>query len=109
MSDGRRRKFTPLGELLDGLLEESLPDDPALRARLAAEAFARVVGPAVARRCRVRGLKNGVLLVVVETPRWQGELERIAADCLRRLNAELPPRLVLAGIRFSCPQKKREP
>lgn len=101
MSDGRRRAFTPIGDLLDDLVEDALPGDPALRASQAAEAFRRVVGPAVARRCRVEGLKGGVLLVAAETPRWQQELERMAAHCLRRVNAELPAPLAIDGIRFT--------
>ena len=110
MNDGRRRKFTPIGELLDGLLEQSLPGDRALRARLAAETFLRVVGPPVARHCRVGGLSSGVLQVEVETPRWRRELELMSGDCLRRVNDELPPPLRLTGLEFRDQvKKKREP
>jgi len=100
MNDGRRRAFTPIGDLLDDLVQEALPGDPAIQARQAAEAFCRVVGPAVARRCRVDGLVDGILQVAVETPRWQLELQRMAADCLRKVNEDLPESLNIAGIRF---------
>ncbi len=103
MSDNRRRKFIPLGDLLDGILTQSLPDDQGFRARLVSETFLRLAGPAVAGRCRVLGLRGDVLRVAVDTPRWQLELERMAGDWLRRLNAELPAPLRLGGIRFLGP------
>jgi hypothetical protein len=109
LSDGRGRKFIRLGELLDDIVAQSLPDDPGLRARLASLVFLRLAGPAVAGRCRIIGLHGDELRVAVDTPRWQQELERLAGDYLRRVNSELPPPLRLAGIRFLRPQKKRKP
>jgi len=100
MSDRRRRKFTPLGELLDGVLEEALPDDRGLRSRLAAEAFLKVAGPAVAGHCRVLGLDGNVLRVAVSTPHWHKELQRMGTAYLHRVNSELPPPFKLWAIRF---------
>lgn len=104
-----RKKFAPLGDLLDGVLEQALPEDGGLRARLAAEAFVSVAGPAVAGRCTVLGIEGDVLLVAVDTPRWRNELQRLSADYLRQVNGLLLPSLRLGRLRFLDPQKKREP
>lgn len=115
MSDRRRRKFTPLGDLLDGVLEQTLPEDRGLRVELATEAFLRVAGPVVAGRCRILGLDGDTLRVAVDMPRWQLQLERMAGEYLQRVNGFLLPPLRLSAIRFlvrpsaGSPQKKREP
>ncbi len=101
MTDRRRKRFTPLGDLLDGLLEEALPEDSGLRARLSAEAFLRAAGPTVAGRCRILGLEGDRLRVKVDTPRWRRELERMGKHYLRRVNDDLPASLRLTGIRFT--------
>jgi len=103
VSHRRNMRFTELGDLLGGVLEEALPDDPGLRARLAAEAFLESAGPAVAGRCRVKGLEGDVLLVAVETPRWRRELQRMGRECLRQVNGRLPRSLALTAIRFTDP------
>ncbi len=100
MTRERLKRFTPLGDLLDGLLEEAMPDDPELRARVAAEAFQAAAGAAVAGRCRVLGLAGGVLQVAVETPRWQGELQRMGREILQRVNDALPSKARLSAIEF---------
>jgi hypothetical protein len=109
MSSGRRKRFIALGDLLGGILEEVLPEDPELRSRLAAEAFLRLAGPLVAGHCRVLGLDGDILRVSVSTRRWQRELQRMGGDYLRQVNGVLPRPHCLAGIRFQCAQKKREP
>jgi hypothetical protein len=104
-----RKRFTPLGDLLDGVLEQALPETDGLRARLAAEAFHSAAGPAVAGRCTVLGIKGDILQVSVDTPRWRNELQRLSADYLRRVNETLLPSFRLTGFRFLGPQKKRKP
>jgi len=100
VNDKRIKRLTPLGDLLDGLLEEAMPDHPDLRESLAAGAFLSAVGPAVAGRCRVLGLAGGVLSVAVMSQRWQGELQRMGGDILGRVNAALPSRARLSAIDF---------
>ena len=100
MSDGRRRRFTPVGDLVDGLLSDAMPDDPGFREQLATGAFRAVVGPAVAGHCRVLCLRGRTLAVAVSSKRWHGELQRMGPDILVRVNEALPPPVRLSAIEF---------
>lgn len=60
--------------------------------------WAEVVGPAVAKNTTLRALEHGVLRVEAETAQWAAELEKIAPDALRRLQAKVGP--VVTGLRF---------
>ena len=100
MRDRRTRRFTPLGDLLDGVLSDVIPDDPELRKHLAIGAFRAAVGPTVADRCRVLGQQGRTLAVAVDSPRWHGELQRMAPEILRRVNDALPSPARLAAIEF---------
>jgi predicted nucleic acid-binding Zn ribbon protein len=77
-----------------------MPDDPGLREQLATEAFRSAVGPAVAGRCRVIGLRGHSLSLAVSSKRWHGELQRMGPEILDRVNEALPSRARLSAIEF---------
>jgi len=80
---GRRRSVA-------SVLAESLAPRPEARRAAAAAAFAEACGWPLSREATVRGLgPDGHLWVVVTTPEWAIEMERLAGPIVERINARL--------------------
>ena len=59
-----------------------------------------VVGDAVARHSRPRGVRNGVLDIVVDAPAWATQLRYLEADLVERASRLVGPGVV-AAVRVS--------
>lgn len=79
------------------LAQALAPRRDAANVALAA-AFAEACGPRLAREASLRGpLRDGRLLVLVRTPGWASQVEALAPDLCRRVNARLG-REVASGL-----------
>lgn len=83
MSGGGRP--TRLGELVSAFLEEKGLEEQ-IRRQTALEAWAAVVGEAIARISRARAVEDATLVVEVRSSAWLMELDMMKGDILRRLN-----------------------
>ncbi len=90
----RRDDPQPLGTAIDGLLA-----DQGWRQRAAVGgAFGRwpqIVGAELAAHARPESFTDGELLVIADSTAWATQLRLLAADLVRRLNAELGDRTIL--------------
>lgn len=73
--------------------------EPLVFTRLV-EAWAELVGEVVAAHSRVRGVRNGVLEVVVDSPGWATEFRYLETDLVARAS-RLVGEGVVAGIRVT--------
>ena len=69
--------------------------EPRSLARLD-EGWTEVVGDAVARHSRPRGVRNGVLEIVVDAPAWATQLRYLEADLVERASRLVGPGVVSA-------------
>ena len=69
--------------------------EPRSFARLA-DAWNDIVGDAVAHHSRPRGVRNGVLDIVVDAPAWATELRYLEADLVARASRLVGPGVVSA-------------
>ncbi len=76
---------TRVGELVDAFLEEKGVRKQIAR-QTAVDAWAGVVGEAIARVSRARAVEEGTLFVEVRSSAWMMELDFMKGDILRRLN-----------------------
>lgn len=85
---GGRRRDDPdkVGDLLSGLFRKwGLQGE--LERQDALERWPEIVGEAIAKVARPRGIARGVLYVEVRSSAWMNELEMMRHEFLRRLNA----------------------
>lgn len=73
--------------------------EPLVFTRLV-QAWADLVGEVVAAHSRVRGVRNGVLEVVVDSPGWATEFRYLESDLLERASRLVGPGVV-GGIRVT--------
>jgi len=71
--------------------------EPQVFTRLV-DAWAELVGPAVAAHSRVRGVRNGVLEIGVDSPAWATELRYLESDLVERASRLVGPGVV-ASVR----------
>lgn len=84
---------TRIGGTLGALARSWGFESPIETARIFS-AWAQIVGPEVAARCRPTSLKGGVLKVRTESAVWASEFRYLSADVIRRINAELGKEIV---------------
>ncbi|MEX0791329.1 MAG: DUF721 domain-containing protein [Actinomycetota bacterium] len=82
-----------LGGTLSALARTWGFESPIETARIFS-AWAQIVGPEVAARCRPTSLKGGVLKVRTESAVWASEFRYLSADVIRRINTELGKEIV---------------
>ena len=80
--------------------------EPRSFARLI-DAWNDVVGDAIAQHSHPRGVRNGVLDIVVDAPAWATELRYLEADLVERASRLLGPGVVSA-VRVSVDSGPRE-
>jgi len=94
----REAGFTRVRQPLDRLLRY-WKSPPAREVGRVVDAWASIVGPAVASHTTVVSLRDGVLTVKVDDPAWATELRWLEPDIRERLNAAgAAP--VIASIKF---------
>jgi predicted nucleic acid-binding Zn ribbon protein len=93
----RRRAPRPLGAALEDALGQSAP--AGLLAGVQA-VWAEVAGPAVAREAQPVAERDGQVTVACESAPWAQELELLAPDLTKRLNARLGTGREVSGLRF---------
>jgi hypothetical protein len=69
-----------------------------------AEHWTAVAGPHIAEHTEVLGLRNGELLIAVDSPAWATELSAMAEDLRQRVNSQAGKSLV-AAMRFTVSQR----
>jgi hypothetical protein len=69
--------------------------EPRSFARLV-DSWSEVVGDAVAQHSRARGVRNGVLEIVVDAPAWATQLRYLEADLVERASRLVGPGVVSA-------------
>lgn len=69
-------------------------ENPAQTAQVFA-AWAQIVGPEVAAKCRPSSLRGGVLRVRTESPAWAGEFRYLSGEVVARINAWLGTQAVV--------------
>ena len=90
----------PVRRLRDGLAEVAADlrlDNPDVLAAVLT-GWPEVVGEAVAAHARPRTLRQGVLIVEVDSPEWATQLRYLEEELVRRLGRNLRPGVV-SGIR----------
>jgi predicted nucleic acid-binding Zn ribbon protein len=88
-----------LQELLEGTLA-GLDMGPKLREQTALRAWEQVVGRVVGTHARAEAMRDGVLIVLTDSPAWAQELHMREAELLARLRSLLGEDAV-DGIHFS--------
>ena len=81
--------------------------EPQTFARLV-DAWNDVVGDAIAHHSRPRGVRNGVLDIVVDAPAWATELRYLEADLVERTSRLVGPGVVTA-VRVSVDPGPTDP
>jgi len=84
----RRDDPAPLGAAIDGLVTET-GWSLAVAAGSVFGRWAQIVGPDLAAHTAPDGLADGELVVTADSTAWATQLRLLAADLVRRLNAEL--------------------
>lgn len=90
----------PVRRLRDSLAEVAADlrlDDPGVLAAVLV-GWPGVVGEAVAAHARPRTLRQGILIVEVDSPEWATQLRYLEEELLRRLGRKVRPGVV-TGIR----------
>lgn len=95
--DDERRPVRHLRDSLAEVAADLRLDDPEVLATVLA-GWAAVVGEVVATHARARTLRQGVLLIEVDTPEWATQLRYLEEEVLRRLGRKVRPGVV-TGIR----------
>jgi predicted nucleic acid-binding Zn ribbon protein len=85
MSDEPR----PVGDALRSVRRELGLGEPSQFDALVA-AWSELVGDALAAHTRLRSLRDGVLVIVVDGPEWASQLRYLDRVLLDRIAAELP-------------------
>ncbi|HEU4629089.1 MAG TPA: DUF721 domain-containing protein [Gemmatimonadaceae bacterium] len=99
MSDERRRKPSPLGDVLASVLQESGLADRVEQAAVLPE-WPALVGPQIAAVTEPRSISaDGTLWVRVRTHAWMSELSLLEPELLRALAAR-PLRAPIRRIRW---------
>src|SRR5262245_50847160 len=89
MSAGDDPGPAPVTAALDAIRREyRLPEPSELDA--VTEAWAGLVGDALARHSRPQSLRGGVLVVVADAAAWAGQLRYLDQVLVERIAAELP-------------------
>jgi len=94
-------KPTPLGKVLQDMLEETPLGDMMQRHRLF-EHWESLVGPALCSRVRPKKIQGKTLILAVDHPAWIQELQFLKAKLLAKIQQRFPEsqienlRLVLA-------------
>jgi predicted nucleic acid-binding Zn ribbon protein len=86
----------PVHRLRESLAEVAADlrlDDPATVGGVI-NGWAAAVGPAVAGHARPRTLREGILVVEVDSPEWATQLRYLEEDILRRLGRKVRPKAV---------------
>src|SRR5262249_53270082 len=84
----RRDDPAPLGAAIDGLVSET-GWELAIATGSVFGRWAQIVGPDLAAHTAPDGLTDGVLTVTADSTAWATQVQLLAADLVRRLNAEL--------------------
>ena len=84
----RRDDPAPLGAAIDGLVAESGWDLAVATASVFSR-WSQIVGPDLAAHTAPESLAGGELIVTADSTAWATQLRLLAADLVRRLNAEL--------------------
>ena len=84
----RREDPAPLGAAIDGLVAESGWDLAVATASVFGR-WPQIVGPDLAAHTAPESLSGGELTVTADSTAWATQLRLLAADLVRRLNAEL--------------------
>lgn len=95
--DDERRPVRHLRDSLAEVAADLRLDDPEVLGAVLT-GWAAVVGEVVAAHARARTLRQGVLLVEVDTPEWATQLRYLEEEVLRRLGRKIRPGVVI-GIR----------
>ena len=88
---GRRRRRddpTPLGTAIEGLIAET-GWELAVATGSVFGRWAQIVGPDLAAHTEPAGLTDGELTITADSTAWATQLRLLAAELVRRLNAEL--------------------
>lgn len=84
----RREDPAPLGTAIDALVSETGWEVPVATGSVFAR-WAQIVGPDLAAHTVPEHLADGELVVAADSTAWATQLRLLAADLVRRLNAEL--------------------
>lgn len=84
----RRDDPAPLGSAIDGLVSET-GWELAVATGSVFGRWAQIVGPDLAAHTAPDGLAHGELTVIADSTAWATQLRLLAADLVRKLNAEL--------------------
>ena len=84
----RREDPAPLGAAIDGLVAET-GWELAVATGSVFGRWAQIVGPDLAAHTAPEGLADGELTVAADSTAWATQLRLLAAELVRRLNAEL--------------------
>lgn len=94
------------GHLADALLRAADPRGRRFSASLI-QAWERIAGPEVAKHSVGGAMREGELLVYVDTPAWANELTLMSEQYRQRLNEELGKELV-KSLRFTVSRRTSE-
>jgi predicted nucleic acid-binding Zn ribbon protein len=97
MDEGGHRPVRQLRDALGEVADDLRLDDPDVLGAVLV-GWGAVVGEAVAAHARARSLREGTLLVEVDSPEWATQLRYLEEDLLRRLGRRVRPGAV-TGIR----------
>ena len=103
----RREKQTPLADALAAYVRRLDRGGGHLAAARATEAWPEAAGPDIARHTAGVFLREGELVVYVDSPVWATELTALGEQLRTRLNETLGEELVRA-IRFTASRKVQE-
>ncbi len=103
----RRDDPQPLNSAIDGLLDQQGWRLAAATGSVFAR-WAQIVGPDLAAHTRPDGLSGGELTVIADSTAWATQVRLLAAQLVRRLNAELGDGTVLR-VKVRGPAAPRQP
>ena len=100
------RGGAPLGRVLEDLLAK-ISLGPQYRQQLALMAWPQIAGPTVAAHARAEAVRDGVLIVLTDSPAWAQELQLRRRDLVARVGAQVGEG-VIRDIRFRSGRGRRE-
>jgi predicted nucleic acid-binding Zn ribbon protein len=100
----KNKQAASIGDILPAVFKRLGLEEKVEEGRLTS-AWPAVVGEALARRSRPRGVKRGVLVVEAENNVWMQELRFHQAEILDRVRERFP-KLAVKGIRLELERER---